>query len=368
MLTAAGLMSGTSADGISAAVIRTEGRRVRLLAHREFPYPKGLRGRIHRAARGEARTPELSALNWEIGRAFAAAAVRLIGGRRVDVIGSHGQTVWHEPSSHTLQIGEGAVIAEVTGITTVCDFRPADVAAGGQGAPLVPWFDWRLFGGRPVALLNIGGIANLTFPGRTLAATRGFDTGPGNALIDEAMREAYGRDFDRDGRIARSGRIDLRILERLDHPYFRRRPPKSTGRELFSREYLLKRCGRELMRRPADVVASLTYFTAKTIGEAFARSAPRGVQEVVVSGGGALNRTMMSHLAWTLWPAATRPIEVFGFPALAKEAAAFALLAVEAVRGAAAGIPAVTGAKRAAILGKIVPGAGFRALMKRLHA
>jgi anhydro-N-acetylmuramic acid kinase len=359
-------MSGTSADGVSAAVVRVAGRAVRLAAYRTFPYPRALRGRV--LAAREARAPELSALNAELGRFFARAARAILGRGRADVIGSHGQTVWHEPARHTLQLGEASAIAAETGVTTVCDFRPADIAAGGEGAPLVPYFDWALFGGRPVVLLNVGGIANLTAVGRRLEDTIGFDTGPGNCLIDEAMRLAFGKGYDAGGRVAASGRVDLRLLRRLDHPFFRRRPPKSTGRELFGRAFLLDRLGRELRRRPRDVVATLTFFTARTIADAFSRFVRRPVQEVVVSGGGVFNRTLMGHLDWMVWPAAARPIDVYGFHPLSKEPAAFALLAAEAVRGAAANVPASTGARRPAVLGKLVPGDNFRRLMKSLHS
>jgi anhydro-N-acetylmuramic acid kinase len=353
MTTALGLMSGTSADGVSAAVVRIAGGRVRLLAYRTFRYPRALRERI--LAARDARAPELSALHAELGGVFARAAVRTIGRGRVDVIGSHGQTVWHEPGRHTLQLGEASRVREATGIPTVCDFRQADLAAGGQGAPLLPYFDWTLLRGRRAAALNLGGIANVAVVGRSLRETTGFDTGPGNCLIDEAMRIAYGKEFDAGGRTAASGRIDLRLAARLEHPWLRARPPKSTGRELWSRAFLLERVGRELRRRPADVVATLTYFTARTAAEALARWAGREIQEVVLSGGGLLNRTLVRHLEWTLWPAAVRPVTVFGFHPLAKEPAAFALLAAEALRGRAAGMPSVTGARRAAVLGKIVP-------------
>jgi anhydro-N-acetylmuramic acid kinase len=368
MFIAVGLMAGTSADGVSAAAVAIEGRRVRPLAYQTVPYPRALRERVLAAGRRQADTAELSALHADLGQFFGRAAAKIVGKGRADVIGSHGQTVWHEPGRHTLQLGETALIAAETGVTTVGDFRPADIAAGGQGAPLVPYFDWALFGGRPVALLNIGGIANFTLVGRTLRDTTGFDTGPGNCLIDEAMRLAYRRDYDAAGRTAASGRIDLRLLARLDHPYFRKPPPKSTGRELWSRDFLVERLGREIRRRPADVVATLTFHTARTIGDAFARFVRRPVQEVIVSGGGAFNRTLVSHLDWMLWPAAVRPIEVYGFHPLAKEPAAFALLAVESVRGAAANVPSATGARRPAVLGKIAPGDNFRRLMKRLHS
>jgi anhydro-N-acetylmuramic acid kinase len=345
---AVGLMSGTSADGVSLAAIRL-GKGLEFLAYRTFPYPKSLRDRILRAR--ELRTPELSELHGDLGRRFAACAKTFIGKGRVDVIGSHGQTVWHEPGRHTLQLGEASHIAEATGVPTVCDFRPADIAAGGQGAPLVPFFDRYLFGVRNAATLNLGGIANVTVLSKVPA---GFDTGPGNCLIDEAMRIAYGKPRDTGGRVAASGQIDRALLARLDDPWLRKPPPKSTGRERFSREYLLDRCGRALKRKPADVVATLTLFTAKTVGDAIGRFVKRPLQEVIVSGGGMYNKTLMDQLEWTLWPAVPRPITVYGIHPLAKEPAAFALLAAETLRGRPGNLPSVTGARRAVVLGKVI--------------
>jgi anhydro-N-acetylmuramic acid kinase len=349
---ALGLNSGTSADGVSAALVRFRGRRLELLAERTLKYPRALRERV--LAARDATTPELSALNADLGRFFAKAAVLALRGRRADVVGSHGQTVWHEPGRHTLQIGEAAFVAEATRTTTVCDFRAADVAAGGQGAPLMPILDRALFAGRPCATLNLGGIANVCFPGGPRSEASGFDAGPANCLIDEAMRVAYGKDLDRGGRVAASGRVDPALAARFGHPWLAKPPPKSTGRELWSRDFLLERAGRELRRRPADVVASLTWFTARTVGAAIARWGP-AVQEVIVSGGGVYNRTLMKHLEWAVWPAAVRPIDVFGIPPLAKEPVLFAFLAALAVRGRAAGLPSVTGARRPAVLGKILP-------------
>ena len=345
---AVGLMSGTSADGVSAAAIRT-GRRIALLAYRTFPYPRALRERVLGAR--ELRTPELSELHGDLGRFFARCAKTFIGKRRPDVIGCHGQTVWHHPGRHTLQLGEAAHIAEATRIPTVCDFRPTDIAAGGEGAPLVPYFDRAFFGVRNAATLNLGGIANVTVLSK---APAGFDTGPGNCLIDEAMQIAYGKPCDVGGRVAAGGNIDRALLARLDDPWLRRPPPKSTGRERFSREFLLDRCAGALKRRPADVIATLTLFTAKTIGEAIARFVKRPLQEVIVSGGGMLNKTLMAQLEWTLWPAVPRPITVYGIPPLAKEPAAFALLAAETLRGRAGNLPSVTGARRPVVLGKLL--------------
>jgi anhydro-N-acetylmuramic acid kinase len=346
---AVGLMSGTSADGVSVAAIRVD-RSLRLLAYRTFPYPRSLRERVLGAR--ELRTPALSELHGDLGRFFAACATRFIGRGKVDVIGSHGQTVWHEPGRHTLQLGEAAHIAEATGVPTVCDFRPADVAAGGQGAPLVPYFDRFVFGVRDAATLNLGGIANVTVLSKR---PLGFDTGPGNCLLDEAMRLAYGRPYDPGGRVAAKGKIDRKLLARFDHPYFRKPPPKSTGRELFSREFLLDRCERELRRRPADVLATLTLLTAQTVADALTRAVKKPLQEVIVSGGGMFNRTLMRQLEWTLWPAVPRPITVYGLHPLAKEPAAFALLAVETLRRRAGNLPPVTGARRPVVLGKILP-------------
>jgi anhydro-N-acetylmuramic acid kinase len=346
-------MSGTSADGVSAATIRVE-KRLHVLAYRTFAYPRTLRERV--LAARDLRTPGLSELHADLGKFFAKAAKTFIGRSRIDVIGSHGQTVWHEPGRHTLQLGEAAYIAGATGVTTVSDFRAADLAAGGQGAPLVPYFDRFVFGVRPAATLNIGGIANVTILSKVAA---GFDTGPGNCLIDDAMRIAFRKEFDAGGRVAASGNVDLRWVERLDDDYFRKPWPKSTGRELFSRKFLLDRLGKELRRRPADVVATLTYFTAKTIADALSQFDKRQIREVIVSGGGVFNRTLMKHLESMLRPAALRPITDYGIHPLAKEPAAFALLAVEAIRRRAGNLPSVTGAKYAVVLGKITPGAAL---------
>jgi anhydro-N-acetylmuramic acid kinase len=299
---AVGLMSGTSADGVSAAAIRVE-KTLELVAYRTFTYPRALRERV--LAARDLHTPEVSELHADLGKFLGNVARRFIGRTRVDVIGSHGQTVWHEPGSHTLQLGEAAHIAAATGVTTVSDFRPADLAAGGQGAPLVPYFDRFVFGVRPAATLNIGGIANVTILSKVPA---GFDTGPGNCLIDEAMRIAFRKQFDRSGRVAGAGSIEPQWLQRLDHAYLRKRPPKSTGRELFSREFLLDRLGKELRRRPADVVATLTFFTARTIADGLLRFAANNYREVIVSGGGLFNRTLMKHLESMLAPAAVTAI------------------------------------------------------------
>jgi anhydro-N-acetylmuramic acid kinase len=345
-------MSGTSADGVSAALVRIgPGRKLRVLKHVTSPYTRSEQARI--LALREATAARLCEANAWLGAKFAAAAKRILAGARARVIGSHGQTVWHAPGRHTLQIGEPSIIAEETGIDVVADFRPRDIAAGGQGAPLVPFFDEWLFGAvrHRRCLLNIGGIANVTLVGggKTPLA---FDTGPGNGLIDDAVRAFTRgrRSFDRDGALARSGRIDGRLLGRLlAHPYFKKRPPKSTGRELFGPEYLR-------VRPSADAIATLTLFTAQTIADALRRFARPAPAEVIVSGGGLLNLTLMDHLEWLLAPARLVPSDAHGIPAAAKECAAFALLAARAIEGRPNTLPSATGARREVVAGKIIPG------------
>ncbi len=349
---AVGLMSGTSADGVSAALVRFgPGRAVRVIRHLTEPYSRAEQARI--LALRDASAADLSEANFWLGRRFAAAARHVMRGSRPRVIGSHGQTVWHSPGRHTFQIGEPSIIAEETGVDVVADFRPRDIAAGGQGAPLVPFFDEFVFGGtrQRRALLNIGGIANVTLVGGGKPAAA-FDTGPGNCLIDDTVRKLTRarRSFDEDGRLARSGRIDAKLLGRLlRHPYFHKRPPKSTGREMFGPTYVTT-------RPSVDVIATLTIFTAVTIADAIQRFAKPAPAEVIVSGGGVFNATIMSHLAWLLAPAPVVTSASHGIPPPAKECAAFALLAARAIQGLPNTIPSATGARRAVVAGKIIPG------------
>ena len=362
---ALGIMSGTSGDGVSAALVRFQGRTLRVVAERTTPYPKELAQLLRRGAALTA--PELSALHMRLGRQFARAAQRLlrtarISPRRVTVIGSHGHTIYHGPRDaipSTLQLGAPAVIAERTGIPVVADFRPRDLAAGGQGAPLVSCFDEVFFGGGPIrALQNIGGIANVTLVGRGVPALA-FDTGPGNCLIDAvASRATRGQHrYDPAGHLALQGRIDRRAVERLWRlPYFRLPPPKSTGRELFNDRLLTDIFGRALTRSPLSVLATLTYFTAYSIAESYRRFIRPRLREVIVSGGGVRNRTLMRHLSQLLSPVPVRPIEHYGIPAQAKEPAAFAFLALCTLRGRINHLPATTGARHPCILGSITPG------------
>jgi len=362
---ALGLMSGTSADGVGLALIDLRGRKVRVAAHATYAYPPALRCRILRAA--SMLPAELSGLDFELGRVFASAAVRFLRLSRIPAgkifaVGSHGQTVIHLPGSRipsTLQIGEPSFLAEALGIPAVSDFRPRDMAAGGEGAPLVPFFDEYVFGGgRPRVLQNIGGIGNVTLVGRGIG-TFGFDTGPGNCLMDLAVRRMSGGrlPFDRGGRIARRGRVDERLARRmLNAPYFRKPPPKSLDRGSFGEKVLQDHfpAGRS---RPEDAVATLTFFTALTIADAYRRFIfPRArISEAVLSGGGALNPVLVGHLKRLLQPLGVRTSADYGIPALAKEPAMIALMAALALRGRANHCPKATGARGARILGKITP-------------
>ena len=361
---ALGLMSGTSCDGISAALVRFQGRRLSVLAEHTHPYSVRLARQLRRGP--ELSTRELSALNMALGELFARSALSLLKSARVPpgrvaVIGSHGHTIYHgprDPVPSTLQIGEPAVIAHRTGIPVVADFRPRDLAAGGEGAPLVPYFDDAFFGGgEPRALQNIGGIANVTVVGRGLR-TRAFDTGPGNCLIDLAARLATrGRArYDAHGHLALRGRVDHRAVERLwRHPYFHQPPPKSTGRELFNEALLRRVFGERLTTAHEDVLATLTSFTAYSIVESVRRFIPHRLREVIVSGGGVRNRTLMHHLTRLFAPIPVHSIERYGIPAQAKEPVAFAFLAHRAIQGRINHLPETTGAREACVLGAVTP-------------
>ncbi|HIC88880.1 MAG TPA: anhydro-N-acetylmuramic acid kinase [Anaerolineae bacterium] len=387
-----GLMSGTSADGVDAVVVEIAGAppslSVRQLAFITHPWPAGLRTNILTACRPESSSVDrLCELNFQLGEAFAEAAFRAVeaAGRsmhNVDLIGSHGQTVWHavQPDGHvssTLQIGEPAVIAQRTGVTTVADFRVADVAIGGQGAPLVSYVDWLLLR-HPTCwrvVQNIGGIANATFLPplcESDAEPLAFDTGPGNMLIDDAATRATegALTYDRDGQLARAGRVDhFWLAELLQHPYLQQPPPKTTGRELFGAQYgaqLWSEGGKRGLRAE-DIVATLTAFTAASIALAYRRWLPCLPDEVIVGGGGARNPALMELLREEVRPARLLTHEDVGMDGDAKEALAFTVLAYEAVHGRPGNLPACTGARERVVLGKIIPGANFLRLMQKLY-
>ena len=381
-----GLMSGTSVDAIDAAVVEVnehdECLLVRLLAYVETAIAEDLRERIFALFDPEtSRIDEVCEVNVLIGEAFAEAASRALEQADVaqpDLIASHGQTVWHQVAPgharSTLQLGEPSVIAERLGVTTVADFRPRDIAAGGQGAPLVSWGDALLAGDGQLsrAVQNIGGIANVTWvpPGGQWEAMLAFDTGPGNALIDHAAWRLSGgiQRFDTDGALAAAGRVDDVLLsDLLAHPYFRVQPPKSTGRELFGAQFADPLIERAQSRRltTADIVATLTAFTAHSIADQYRRFLPGRPDEVILGGGGSRNPTLVRLLSQLLDPAQIRMHEDFGLPSLGREAIYFALMGYEALHGRPNTVPSCTGAAHAVVMGKIVPGANYRSLLTR---
>ncbi len=391
-----GLISGTSADGTAAATVRIEGAppalKWELLAHINVPHPPDLREQIFASFRPETGTVDrLCALNFALGRAFADAAFQVAAAAglklaQVDLIGSHGQTVWHipeGPEASTLQLGEAAVIAELTGLPVVSNFRTRDMAAGGQGAPLVSYVDRLLFSHptRSRALQNIGGIGNVTYlPPLLSGAGEGggggevaFDTGPGNMLMDYAAGRATGGawEYDRDGVLAAQGRVNEALLaELMAEPYLRLPAPKTTGRELFGVQFGARVWERAKAAGLADVdiLATLTAFTARSIAQAYRELLPRMPDEVIVSGGGAQNPTLMAMLRAALLPSpeigggvggggvSVLTTDDFDLPAEAKEAVAFAVLAYETWHGRPGNLPAATGAQRAVVLGNITPG------------
>ena len=374
-----GVMSGTSLDGISAAVVRfadnlggssraADEQRATLLAFRVTPYNEEQHARLRKAlTAGTAQ--EYCRLNFDLGSWLAEAVVGVLadaGVTRAEVraIGSHGQSLWHEPQHSTWQFGEAAVIAERTGIDVVSDFRVRDVAAGGHGAPLVSMADALIFSGAGWrALQNIGGIGNVTVvpPNGSLDGVRAFDTGPGASVIDRVVRSLVpGLPYDVDGRLAAAGTaIDEVVTEFLAAPYFASPPPKSTGPELFDARYvqtLIERC--RTVRPNAqteDVIATATSLTARSIADAYRRFLPEPITEVLVSGGGARNPTLVAMIKDQIAPIGVRDFGAEYFDGEAKEAVAFALLAYLHVTRRAGNVARATGARGARILGKLTP-------------
>jgi anhydro-N-acetylmuramic acid kinase len=373
-----GLMSGTSLDGISAAVVRfgaggpgaTTVGEPELLGFLTHPYGQRDRQRLERAIHEGATTAEWCQLGFDMGTWLANAAVAVlaesgVARSAVRAIGSHGQTVWHEPGRSTWQIGESAVIAERTGLDVVSDFRVRDMAAGGQGAPLVSIADVLLFapadGWR--ALQNIGGIGNVTIvpSGGSGGGVRAFDTGPGVVIIDAVVRSLRpALPFDVDGQLARRGQVIAGVVDALlADPYFAAPPPKSTGRELFDARYVarfMERCrSASVSATTEDIVATAVSLTARSIADAYARFVPEPVGDVLLSGGGARNPTLAGAIAEALAPRVVRPFADVYFDGEAKEAVAFALLAALHVAGRPGNVPSATGAAGPRILGKLTP-------------
>jgi len=369
-------MSGTSADGVDCVLLELPGfpalgssdtqptlsgavPRAHILGQTYRAYPQTLRGDVLAAARDELTTSQIAQLDFELGQFLGEAALELSG--EAQLIASHGQTVYHIPrldpkrgwhTRATLQLGQAALIAEITARDVISDFRPADMAAGGQAAPLVPFADRILFaqGGVKRAIHNLGGLSNLTYlPGLEPEGVLAFDTGPANCLIDEAAA-LLGQRFDEGGRLASSGRVDLVLLERWkQNPYLSLEPPKSTGREVWN----LQALEGVFELEPRDIAATVTIFTAQCIVEAYQRFVlPHGLDEVYVAGGGVRNPLLMSLMAQGLAPVPVRALESLGMPSSAREAAAFAVLGYYARQGWANTLPHTTGARRAVIAGK----------------
>lgn len=378
-----GMMSGTSADGIDVALVRISGSPpnldAKLLKHTSISFPPALRKEILRVAEQQLISAgQLSQLNFRLGEVFADAALAAcnrfrVAAKKIALIGSHGQTVFHQgkpvayfgrPTASTLQIGEASIIAARTGITTVADFRPADMAVGGQGAPLVPYADYLLYRNTKLGRvsLNLGGIANVTVlpAGAKPSQVFAFDTGPANMLIDALVAHfTHGRQrYDKNAALARSGRQLPGLLnELMRDPYLKLAPPKSTGRECYGRDSLgsLLSLGRRYQAGPADLVRAATIFTALSIVDALNRFVlPRHkIQQLIVSGGGARNPLILAQLSALLPDIAVLPSARLGVPEDAKEAFAFALMAYETFHQRPANLPSATGARRPAILGKI---------------
>jgi anhydro-N-acetylmuramic acid kinase len=386
----AGVMSGTSADGINVALVRMHDAHARaarpnfeLLGHAEHSYPKKVRVAVLAAMNAtHASVADLARLNFLLGELYSDAVLSTVRQFRLkaDLVGCHGQTLYHqgEPQrflgrkvAATWQTGEGAIIAARVGVPVISDFRPSDMAAGGHGAPLVPFLDYILFRDARLGRIvqNIGGIANLTAIPAGAAAKDliAFDTGPGNMVIDAVTQKLFNQPFDRNGRLAASGQnLDKVVNEILKRDFFRKKPPKTAGREEFGREFVtefVRRCG---WAPKSDIVATATALTARSIADALRRfvltiQGSRGklarghFQEMILSGGGAKNSTLVAMLTGELAALGLRLrfSDEFGLPSAAKEAVAFAVLAHETWHNRTSNVPSATGANRPAVLGKI---------------
>ncbi len=353
-----GLISGTSLDGVDAALIERTGPDVRLLQAATTPYPPILREKLQALASGRGDIVSLYRCDIEVGDLFADAAMSLLesagtSGKAVRAIGSHGQTVWHQPRDHfSAQIGDGARIAQRSGIVTVCDFRRADLAAGGEGAPLAPAFHQTVFAKyAPLAVLNLGGIANLTLllPGEP---TRAFDVGPANTLLDALARETTGEGCDRGGALAAQGTVHRELLDTLlADPWFELPPPKSTGPEYFHLDWV-RRHRRATELPPPDLAATLTQLTANSVAAALERHAA-GTGTLLVCGGGVHNPQLMRRLRESLPDIRVEDTSVHGVEPDFMEAMCFAWLAGETLAGRPGNLPSVTGARNAVVLGVV---------------
>ena len=376
-LRVAGLMSGTSGDGVDVAIVDIDDRSQKLLGFGTMPYPASLRKALFNLFEpNTSHVDDICHYNFVFGHFFAKALESICSNisiplDSIDLIGSHGQTIYHNPSGRryagrrirsTLQIGEPSIIAQQTGIMTVADFRPRDIACGGQGAPLVPYADSVLFSHRSLnrAVQNVGGIANVTF----LPANRGsgkiiaFDTGPGNMIIDGLMTLFMNKKYDNHGKLAAKGQVHQSVLSGLlKHPYLRKSPPKTCGREEFGLQFCRSLYESAIADKisPADCVATATAFTALTIAKAYRRFLPSMPDEIILCGGGAKNRTLVKMLQAKCGGVKIMTTDDLGIDLDAKEAMSFAILAWATIKGIANNIPAATGAAQTTVLGKILP-------------
>ncbi len=377
---AVGLISGTSVDGVDAALVKVRGSssatQIAFLDFLTHPYPVGLpEVIIENSQPGHGSVDRICSLNAVLGEVFAEAVLLLLkragaSPAEVDFIGSHGQTVHHLPIESevfgfrcrsTLQLGEPCVIAKRTGILTVADFRPSDMALGGEGAPLVPYFDFIMFRSEQQtrALVNIGGIANITLLPKAgdASAVLALDTGPGNMVIDKVMQRLFGLPYDAGGKVAAQGKASEKLLtELLQHPYFGKRPPKSTGREEFGADFaegLIERA-EGLGLTPEATVATAAELTVRSLFQSYDRDLRpvARASEFIVSGGGVHNQYLMRRLA-EISGMPVNKIDKYGVPSDAKEAICFAVLANETLHGVPSSLPSATGAARSAVLGKI---------------
>jgi anhydro-N-acetylmuramic acid kinase len=385
-----GLMSGTSADGIDVALYEITGEPPQLSANVITTYfeayPRGLRNRILKSCQWDtSRVDEICILNVDLAEFFSNAISTMLQNADilpsdVDLIGSHGQTIWHNVDTNgvvtaTLQITSGSVIAERTGITTVNNFRERDVAAGGQGAPLTGYADWLLLRHDTHwrAVQNIGGMGNVTFLpplNDTTSQPIAFDTGPGNALVDMAVSILTDGEqtYDADGQMASQGQIHEEWLTNLvEHPYLQRTIPKTTGRELFGEQMAKEMVehGKTLNLSPADIVATITMFTSVTIADAYQHHAPHPIDQVILGGGGRHNQAMVSMLQGLVGDVPVMNHEDIGLDSDFKEALVFALLAYETWHGRVGCLPSQTGATHATVLGQITPSTNYKALIRR---
>lgn len=356
---ALGLMSGTSADGLTISAVRLSPFCV--VCFKNYTYPLSLQKEILSAAKLSA--VQISALHFKLGKLYAQLTKKFLkefnlSPKKINVIGSHGQTVFHGPNAkipHTFQIGESAFLSAQLGIPVVSDFRVKDMALGGQGAPLIPFFDEYIWGkGKAKILLNIGGISNISVVGKNIK-TYGFDVGAGNSLLDIACQKYFKKPFDKNGKIAAKGSPDKdRVYALLQHKFFRQKPPKSLDKNELGEDYLTRFFPKKDFKKTEDLIATLTFFTAAAIAEAVLNFVPKKYRtEIIVAGGGAFNATLMGMLCDLLPDVKIVSSSLYGIHPQAKESAAFALFAALALAGKKNHCPKATGAKKAAILGKI---------------